>query len=134
MVAAAVGVAEMVTYAFTVPAVPPSLNGWIRTSIYSQAEVKANWEYMVWGLVNEKGNRCPRPLAHAEISARITFATKRKRDADNFGACLWKFTLDGLVKAGVIPDDTPEYVTTHAPEMAVGKREETEITISGRLE
>jgi crossover junction endodeoxyribonuclease RusA len=123
-----------IIYTFTVPGVPPSLNVWARSTTYPQARAKKGWEQAVWALVNERGNRCPRPLAHAELLACITFRQRRRRDAENFGACLWKFTCDGLVKAGIIPDDTPQYVTTYTPELVVGDVEQTQIMIRGRLE
>lgn len=39
---------------------------------------------------------------------------RRRRDPDNLWATA-KPAVDGLVDAGVIPDDTAEYVTRHSP-------------------
>ena len=41
------------------------------------------------------------------IELQLTYPTRRKRDPDNI---LLKFLLDGLVKSGIITDDTFEYI------------------------
>jgi len=41
----------------------------------------------------------------------------RRRDRDNLVATL-KPCIDGLVDAGIVPDDSPEYVTWGPPEIA----------------
>jgi crossover junction endodeoxyribonuclease RusA len=41
----------------------------------------------------------------------ITPPDARRRDSDNFVAHVLKPIKDGIVDAGVIPDDTDEYVT-----------------------
>lgn len=33
-----------------------------------------------------------------------------KRDPDNLRGVATKYVLDGLVKAGIIPDDSPKYI------------------------
>jgi crossover junction endodeoxyribonuclease RusA len=42
---------------------------------------------------------------------------RRRRDSDGLVATL-KPCLDGIVDAGVVPDDSPEYVTWSAPIIA----------------
>jgi crossover junction endodeoxyribonuclease RusA len=39
----------------------------------------------------------------------------RRRDPDNLVVPLMKALVDGIVDAGVVPDDTPEYVTREFP-------------------
>ncbi|MDI3315864.1 MAG: hypothetical protein QJR12_16790 [Mycobacterium sp.] len=58
---------------------------------------------------------------HQHINVRLHFATgdNRRRDQDNLVATL-KPCLDGLVRAGVIPDDTPNHVTWWSPEIHNG--------------
>jgi crossover junction endodeoxyribonuclease RusA len=39
----------------------------------------------------------------------------RRRDPDNLVVPLFKALVDGLVDVGIVPDDTPEYVTREFP-------------------
>lgn len=52
--------------------------------------------------------RIPR-LAHADVTLDWVVVDKRRRDEDNMFATL-KPLADGLVDAGIVPDDTPEYM------------------------
>lgn len=52
-------------------------------------------------------------LALVPITVQVTipFRKNRRRDAHNYTGTIVKAVVDGLVKAGVVPDDTPEWVT-----------------------
>lgn len=50
------------------------------------------------------------PCAAAVVELHYVPRDARRRDRDNLVATL-KPCMDGLVDAGVIPDDTPEYLT-----------------------
>lgn len=56
------------------------------------------------------------PWAKCHVHAVFYFKTKRGRDVDNLIASL-KSTYDGLVDAGVVPDDTPEFMVRDMPEI-----------------
>lgn len=62
---------------------------------------------------------------HHHVTVRLHFAPgdARRRDQDNLVATL-KPSLDGLVLANVIPDDTPDHVTWYSPMIhpGAGKR------------
>lgn len=49
-----------------------------------------------------------------EVTLRWVVKDKRRRDADNLVPTL-KALCDGLVDAGIVPDDTPEYMVKHMP-------------------
>ncbi len=55
---------------------------------------------------------------HHHISVRLHYrpGNKRRRDSDNLVATQ-KPAVDGLVDAGVIPDDTPEHLTWWSPQI-----------------
>ena len=57
--------------------------------------------------------------AHDHLHIRLVYtpATTRRRDTDNLWATA-KPAVDGLVDAGAVPDDTPDYVTRHEPKIA----------------
>jgi crossover junction endodeoxyribonuclease RusA len=62
-----------------------------------------------------KARRIPR-LGRVRVELHYQPKDNRHRDADNLVATL-KPCIDGLRDAGVIPDDTPEYVTWGAPQI-----------------
>jgi len=53
-------------------------------------------------------------LAHADVLMVWTVPTLHRRDADNPAPTL-KAACDGLVDAGIVPDDTPQWMTKHMP-------------------
>ena len=112
-------------YICTIPAVPPSLNVYTRMHWSKQARVREAFQELVWAVLNEKGNRCPRGLDRVELRAVIQHTTSRRRDSDNAGATLWKFVQDVLVREGVIPDDTADRCHALAPKLVVGDVEQT---------
>lgn len=61
--------------------------------------------------------RIPR-LEHAEVVLTYFPRDKRRRDPINIAATL-KPVQDGLVDANVVPDDTPEFMTSPMP--VIGK-------------
>ena len=66
---------------------------------YQQDKTKWAW------LVKEAAtNKIPaKPIVKSEVTLRYYFATKHRRDPDNYSG---KFILDGLVSAGIIKDDS----------------------------
>ena len=55
------------------------------------------------------------PHAHVHVALEMHPRDRRRRDADNLVSGVLKHVLDGLVDAAVIPDDTPEHVTSVMP-------------------
>lgn len=118
-------------YVCTVPGTPPSLNEWQRWPWGKQERVRGEFQEMVWAVLSEKGNKCPRGFQRIECHAVLMFPRGARRDAANFGAVLWKLTLDVLVREGVISDDTAEYVTAFEPRIVTGDKGLTVLTIKG---
>lgn len=52
---------------------------------------------------------------HVHVALEMHPRDRRRRDADNLVSGVLKHVLDGLVDAGVIPDDTPHHVTAAMP-------------------
>lgn len=52
-----------------------------------------------------------------EVTLRLPFATLRRRDPHNYTGTVVKAVIDGLVRAKVWPDDTPEHVTVKDSEI-----------------
>lgn len=57
---------------------------------------------------------------HVEVAMVWTVPTRGRRDAENPVATLKPF-CDGLVDAGVVPDDTPEFMTKLMPVIEYAK-------------
>lgn len=116
-------------YTFTIPSVPPSLNEWKRMSMFPAARAQKAWQAEAWAVLNEKGNRAPRGCSHITLRSVLTFAHNRRHDPTNYGSVLYKWLTDVLVREGVIPDDTQEYVACIEPVIIVGTSEHTFLTM-----
>lgn len=56
----------------------------------------------------------------AEVRVWIPFQNRRRRDPHNYVDTVVKAVVDGLVRAGFWPDDTPEWVTVLEPTLYMG--------------
>lgn len=82
--------------------IPPSNNKFIgRKNIWSYREQKKNWEFLIRNAT--ENSRPEKPLKCAQVNITYFFPDKRRRDPDNYSG---KFILDGLVRAGVLADDS----------------------------
>ena len=105
------------------------MNEWTRLHWAERRQVKEDWAWEVFAV----GSKLPKKCKHVDVSAVLVFPQARRRDAENFGAVLWKMTNDALVELGVIPDDTPEYISTSNPILQVdssGPRTELTLEVS----
>lgn len=50
-----------------------------------------------------------KPMKYAKITMKFWFRDKRRHDPDNYAVCA-KFIFDGIVKAGILKDDTFEEI------------------------
>lgn len=62
------------------------------------------------------------------VTVHIPFRTRHRRDPHNF-APVCKAVVDGLVKAGVWPDDTEHYVTVTEPVCVVDETMRTPASV-----
>lgn len=67
-------------------------------------QVRDTTRLLAWGL--------PRGLERIEITLHYRPIDNRRRDTDNLTPVL-KACADGVVDAGVVADDTPQYMTKH---------------------
>lgn len=81
--------------------------GWVHAAQVAgkSARVNARWE--------------PVPVT---ISVTLPVRDARRRDPHNYFATI-KPVVDGLVLAGIVPDDNSEWVTTTEPVLHVGGRD-----------
>ena len=65
------------------------------------------------------------------VSLVIPFPDRRTRDPHNY-ALVVKAVVDGLVLAGWVPDDNPDWVTTTEPVLVVGQDLDVVLTLTDR--
>lgn len=72
--------------------------------------------------------------SHVEVAMVWTVPDRGRRDAENPIATLKPF-CDGLVDAGIVPDDTPEWMTKLMPVIEYRRGEKgVRFELSGRVE
>lgn len=91
-------------YEYKIPLVPPSNNKYIGNGGQSknleyQAE-KRQWAGYINIFCRPKP---PKALDKAKVTLHYFFKDNRRRDPDNYSG---KFILDGLVRAGILQDDS----------------------------
>lgn len=64
--------------------------------------------------------KLPKGATHLDVEMVVTPKTRARRDADNLVPTL-KAACDGLVDYGIVPDDTPQWMTKHMPVIADAK-------------
>ncbi len=109
---------------FAIPLVAPSLNQWYAGNHWSKRKKVADeWHKAVKYLCMQyQIESFTKPVI---ITTQTLLPTKRARDVSNCFAAN-KLAEDGLVKAGILKNDTPEYVVRHIvekPVIGVGKGE-----------
>lgn len=90
---------------YTIKEIPPSNNKYIgkggRGKNLKYQQEKRKWEWLILEATNK--SKPNKPIKKSIVELTYYFPTKHRRDPDNYSG---KFILDGLVKAGVIEDDS----------------------------
>lgn len=86
---------------------PPTLNELNNMHFRVRAKQKEYWESMMQRSCLEQ---MIKPIKKVSITLEFYFPDKRRRDPDNYGFAA-KFIADGLVKAGILTDDSFDEVT-----------------------
>jgi hypothetical protein len=99
---------ELATYKMTFPFLPPSKNVWDGWPGEWKAGVKQKW---IRAIVREVETQdMPLGLQKIGLAAVLTFPSRNRRDPQNFSNQLWNFCCDGLVRAGVVVDDSEGHI------------------------
>jgi hypothetical protein len=108
--------------------VPPSLNRVAsRGSRWAYSKAKREWQSNLEQLLMLV--KLPRPVAHVEASAVLTFPVMRKRDEGNFRFMLEKALGDALVNGGWLEDDDADRFEFRKVRFQKGRRKQTEVTL-----
>lgn len=90
---------------YIIPEIPPSNNKFIgRNARWEYQKVKKYWEQLIFYTCRPRPDK---PLEKAVVTLTYYFPDKRRRDSDNYAG---KLILDGLVRAGIIVDDSFDHV------------------------
>jgi crossover junction endodeoxyribonuclease RusA len=120
---------------FPAPGVPPSENA-VRGQHWAQVrEALKPWRDVAWVACRNEVVRGHVPwLGHRAIKVQVvlTFAGKNRRDPHNYVGTVVKAIVDGLVRAGLVPDDTPEWVEVLEPILVVTKDPTVRVNITER--
>jgi len=103
------------TYRLRMPWPRPPLSANDRRHYMARADVVAQVRYTAGWVV--KGARIP-PCSRVTVGLVYVPSNRRKRDGGENYADTLKAAIDGVVDAGVVPDDTPEYVVRLMPVVA----------------
>ena len=101
---------------FTFPAPCDLLNANQRMHWAKKARLTRDWR---WTAHRRAQQASLSPLARAHITVTLSFPDRRRRDVNNYQPTA-KAIVDGLVDAGVLPDDSDAYLV--GPDMRAGER------------
>lgn len=91
---------------YTLPEIPPSNNKFIgRENRWEYQKIKKYWAELIFYTCIP---RPPKPLKGVTVEITYYFPNRIRRDPDNYSG---KMILDGLVKAGVLADDSFSCIT-----------------------
>jgi hypothetical protein len=117
-------------YRMVFPYLPPSKNvydGWLPLW---KSGAKKKWMKAIAREVEVQN--IPK-VEKVGLAVRLMFKSRARRDPQNYAQCVWNWVPDGLVQAGVIPDDDEgriEIGPNWGLSMMVGDRQETVVTIA----
>ena len=98
------------TYSFSTPSVPPSLNKYLRMHFHAKKKLKIAWQNEFYAL-DRQGFQLLRACAEAQRKVRmtITIHNARQYDQDNaYGSV--KVIVDATKDVGLIHDDRKEFL------------------------
>ncbi len=91
----------MQKFKYIIKKIPPSNNQFIgRNARWKYQEIKKQWAGMICLICRPKPSQ---PLEKAVVTLTYYFKDKRRRDPDNYSG---KMILDGLVRSGILQDDS----------------------------
>jgi hypothetical protein len=109
----------MVLLSFTAPTRPLSENESRRLHWAARNRRLKDWAVLAdaaWRHADNKESLVGQRIA---IHVTLPFSRKARRDSSNYIGTNVKCILDALIRAGMAPDDTPEYIEVIDPKIAI---------------
>jgi crossover junction endodeoxyribonuclease RusA len=86
---------------YIIKAIPPSNNQFIGRNVrWKYQDIKKQWAEMIYLVCRPKPQQ---PFKHSAVQLTYYFKDRRRRDPDNYSG---KMILDGLVRSGILQDDS----------------------------
>lgn len=121
---------------FQAPNVPPSINTLKGMHHRVWSSKLQPWRDLAWVTTRNRVVRGNVPwLGHraVRVQVELPFAKNARRDPHNYTGTVVKAIVDGVVKAGLVPDDTAEWVEVLDPVLTIHKTDRTvRVTITER--
>ena len=112
-------------FRYSVPEIPPSNNKYIgREARWAYQAEKKRWAQLIAVYCRPKPEA---PLRGVTVRITYYFADNRRRDPDNYAP---KFILDGLVRCGILEDDSFQCIRLELSARFGEPEMYTEITIT----
>lgn len=114
---------QPITLEFRQPVPPISINAlkgkhWAVSERATKPWGEATWAHLRNHLIRT-GEARGRPVT---VQVELRFRKPGRRDPHNYTGTVVKACIDGIVRAGLVPDDTAEYVTVLDPILTVVPR------------
>lgn len=112
------------TLTFPAPAEPLSTNAGHRLHWAARRRATDPWRDATIHITRQALSAYARareawPAQPVNIQMDLPFRTRRTRDPHNYVGTVVKATVDGLVRGGVVPDDSPEWATILEPTISI---------------
>lgn len=118
------------TLRFEAPSTPLSINKANRMHWAAKKRELDPWrELVAWAWLQERKNWSDVLGKPCVVQVVLPFRTKQRRDPHNYTGTVVKALVDTLVKQGVWPDDTPEWVTVSDPVCEIGTEARVVLTV-----
>ena len=113
-------------YKYSIKAIPPSNNKFIgKNQRWQYQSDKKQWARIIQLFCVPRPKE---PLKKSKVTIIYYFKDKRRRDPDNYSG---KFILDGLVRSGIIKDDSFDCIDLRLIGRVEKNNPRTEILIEG---
>ena len=87
---------------------------------YTRARRISEWKAAAYIAFRSLGRAAAGRQLPILVTIEIPFTTNRKRDPHNYCGTVLKAVIDALVRAGVVPDDTAEWIGHREPRLVKG--------------
>lgn len=112
---------DVVVLRFPPPNNPLSINQANRMHWAAKKRYMDPWKSEVWAAwMGARSEHCLVKDKPCTVEVHLPFRTAQRRDPHNYTGTMVKAIVDSLVRSGVWPDDTAEWVTVLDPVLKIG--------------
>lgn len=96
------------------------------------------WKDLAWATAQNYRRKAARsapgrPVGPITVQVVLPFRGRARRDPHNYTGTVVKAVVDGIVRAGLVPDDTAEWVTVLDPEFSIQPDKGEPLTATVRI-